>query len=388
MRKKFPVAFDLLPIFPFLKNEQGQSIATNSMSIKNPTLEKYNYLFPTIYPIFTAIYGQSIQSTPEFYSVKPPDVLDQLLGNYQDGKPTSKILGSGDGMVLAKSAFETNDESYVFENFNHGEIIFKRQVIEQILKLLNLDYQSSQVVEGKGTKISPSLIFLIRSPVTIEVVDESSNHYYEEDGIIFIENAQSGNYQLLVKGKEQGKYQVVIGQIAENNDVWEYIDGEITNSVPENQIDQYLINFNNQTAQLNFPTPTPLWTLTTTPTPSSTPTPTLTPIILPTQTPSPTPTTTFTSFSSPISTETNISSFSTPTPTPVFLAIRSEASDRNAPLSFPNADIKKTPANQGQVLGAKNDAKKPSSSFNFLPYLIPIFFPIAGYLIKKKFLSH
>jgi hypothetical protein len=68
--------------------------------------------------------------------------------------------------------------------------------------------------------------------------------------------------------------------------------------------------------------------------------------------------------------------------------MRSEASDQTAPLSFPNAEIKKTPANQGKVLGAKSNAKKPSTSFILFPYLIPIFFPIAGYLIKKKFLSH
>jgi pimeloyl-ACP methyl ester carboxylesterase/predicted GH43/DUF377 family glycosyl hydrolase len=364
IQKRFPVVFDLLPIFPFLKNEQGELIATDSMSIKNKTLAKYNFLFPIIYPLFTAIYGESTQSTPEFYYVKPPDLVDQLLGNYQDGKPISTVLGKGDGTVLAKSAFEVNDEAVNFDNFNHGEIIYKKQGIEQILKLLNLDYQSSQVVEGKGTKISPSLIFLIRSPATIEVVDESGNHYYEEDGIIFIENAQSGNYQLLVKGKEQGKYQVVIGQIAENNDVWEYIDGEITDSTPTNQVDQYLINFNNQTAQPNFPTFTPS----------------------PSPTPSPTTTTTLTSSSSSSSTGTNISSSSTLTPTPVFLAIRSGASDQTAPLSFPNADIKKTPANQGQVLGEKSKAKDTNKLSSVFIYLLPIIISVGGYLMRKKFL--
>jgi len=374
IRKRFPVAFDLFPIFSFLKNEQGELIATDSMSIKNQTLAKYNFLFPTIYPLFTAIYGETTQSTPEFYYVKPPDLLDQLLGNYQDGKPISTVLGNGDGTVLAKSAFETDDDAFQFANFNHGEIIYKKEAIEQILKILHLDYQSSQIIEGRKTIISPSLIFLIRSPASIEVVDESGTHYFEEDGIIFIENAQSGNYQLIVNGKEQGKYQVVVGQIAENNDIWEYLNGEITDSTPTNQVDQYLISFNNQTALPNFPTPSPSPTPTTIPTSSSTPTIT------------PTPST------SPNSTTNNILSSSTstptPTPTPVFLAMRSEASDQTAPLSFPSADIKKTPANQGQVLGSKSDLKKPSTFFNFFPYLIPIFLSIVGYLIKRKFISN
>jgi pimeloyl-ACP methyl ester carboxylesterase len=367
IRKRFPIAFDLLPIFPFLKNEKEELIATDSMSIKNPTLARYNSLFPSIYSIFTAIYGKSTKSTPEFYYVKTPELSDQLSGNYQDGKPTLTVLGNGDGTVLAKSAFEVNDDSYIFENFNHGEIIYKNQGIVQILKILNIDYQPPQIVEGQGTKISPSLIFMIRSPATLEVIDENNNHYFEQDGIIFIENARSGNYQLHVKGKELGKYQVVVGQIAENNDIWEYIDGEITDSTPVNQVDKYLVNFNNQTAQPNFPTSSP----------SSTPT------AIPTSSPTPTITS-----SSSSSTGTNISSSSTPTPTPVFLAMRSEGSDQTAPLSFSSADMKKTPVNQSQVLGAKSDAKKPSTSFILFPYLIPIFLSIVGYLIKKKFLSH
>jgi hypothetical protein len=68
--------------------------------------------------------------------------------------------------------------------------------------------------------------------------------------------------------------------------------------------------------------------------------------------------------------------------------MRSEGSDQTAPLSFSSADMKKTPVNQSQVLGAKSDAKKPSTSFILFPYLIPIFLSIVGYLIKKKFLSH
>lgn len=257
LQKKIPVAFDLLPIFAFLKDESGQLISTQSMILKNPTLPKFNFSFPQIYHQFTSLYATNIE-TPEYYTTQPPTVFDNLLGNYQDGRPVSLLKGSGDGTVLTKSAFEINDnDSLVFNNFNHGEIIYKKEVIKKILDTLNLNYDENNISEGKRTVISPSLIFLIRSPATMEVVAPDNNHYFEEEGIIFIENATTGNYQLLVKGKEKGSYQIIVGQIAANNDLWETIDGSIETDQPENEVDRYQINFNSDYASSQFPTPTP-----------------------------------------------------------------------------------------------------------------------------------
>ena len=65
---------------------------------------------------------------------------------------------------------------------------------------------------------------------------------------------------------------MVIGQISENNDLWESINGEITQSPASSQIDDYNILYNNQTAFSIFPTPT--LAPTETPVPTSTPQPT------------------------------------------------------------------------------------------------------------------
>ena len=61
--------------------------------------------------------------------------------------------------------------------------------------------------------------------------------------MIFIPDAQSGSYNLKVQGTDQGKYEVIIGQISENNDIWESINGEIIQSPASSQIDNYLINY-------------------------------------------------------------------------------------------------------------------------------------------------
>ncbi len=254
IRKKFPVAFDLLPLFDFLLKENNEKISTNSMTIKNPTLPKYNFSFPQIYPIFTAIYGSEIQ-TPSFYKIAQPNVIDSILGNYQDGRPIELRMESGDGIVLSKSAFEKNDDVIMFDSYDHGEIIYKKEPIKKILNLLDINLQNNSIIEGKSTKITQSLIFLIRSPATMEVVGPDNIKYLEEDGIIFIENAKEGNYQLKVKGIEKGSYQIIVGKIFEENDLWEKIDGDITSDNPTQEIDNYLINFSQITPTLT-PTPT------------------------------------------------------------------------------------------------------------------------------------
>ncbi|EKE13687.1 MAG: PGAP1 family protein [uncultured bacterium] len=249
LANKFPVAKDLFPTFNFLKDATGNEIDVNNITIKNSFLPQYNQNFSDIFPIFTAIYGEGGKNTPAGFIVETQNSVDQLLGNYTDGKPKESYFDLGDYTVLTKSAKEDTDAEKL--NLDHGGLIYKKDGIKKILELLDIQFEDSQIVEGKGTSINSSLIFMIKSPATITV--EFNNYIYnEENGIIFIPDAQSGNYNLKVQGTGQGKYEVVIGQISENNDLWESINGETTAS----QIDNYNILYNDQVASSVFPIPT------------------------------------------------------------------------------------------------------------------------------------
>jgi pimeloyl-ACP methyl ester carboxylesterase len=287
IKKRFPVALDLFPTFNFLKDKNGQEIPIDSLSIKNNTLLTYNPTFSQIFDIFTAIYGEKDEQTPAGYKIESPSVLDQLLGNYIDGKPIDIWYEKGDYTVLSKSANQDSDSKML--NFDHGEIITEKESIKKIFDTLHIGYSDDKIVSGQKTKISPSLIFLIHSPAKMKVLFNGQT-FEEEDGIIFIPEAQEGNYHLQVQGTNLGKYTVIVGQISQNNDLWEKIEGEITKTPPESQIDSYLINFNPQTANSIFPTPTPTNFISPTPQPSSTPTPTTTVSPNPNTTPTPTPT--------------------------------------------------------------------------------------------------
>ena len=106
--------------------------------------------------------------------------------------------------------------------------------------------------------------------------------FNEQDGLIYISNAPSGTYTLHIKGTENGTYSVVVGQISEQNDTWDTINGEIVQDPPSSQIDNYTISYDNVYSQSIQPTPTSI-------PPTPTPTPTFTPTPTPTFTPTPTP---------------------------------------------------------------------------------------------------
>lgn len=244
---KFPVAKDLFPTFNFLKNSQGNEISIDSLTIKNSFLTSYNQTLSEIFPLFTAIFGEKDKNTLAGFIVEPQNSLDQLLGNYSDGKPKESYSDLGDYLILSKSASQDTDSEKLY--FDHEEIITKKEAIGKILKTLNINFTNDQISEGQKTIISPSLIFMIKSPATMEVVFNGQT-YPEQEGIIFIENVQSGDYQLKVKGIEKGQYTVMVGQIGKKKDLWNEIKGEITGNPPASQTDNYNIKFDN-----NFPKP-------------------------------------------------------------------------------------------------------------------------------------
>lgn len=240
-----PIAKDLLPTYNFLKNQNNQEINIQTMKIKNDTLLSYQGNFSNIFPILMTVSGEK-GNTLFGFKIGQRTILDQLLDLYPDGRPVEDYYQIGDYTVLLSSAKAGNNQTIL--NLDHGEIIYKKEAIKKILDELNIVYQDNQIAEGRKTQIFPSLIFLIKSPAEMEVQFQNQT-YPEEEGMIFIENAKEGDYQLKVKGKEKGRYTVIIAQLTANDDLWSTIEGEITKEPPTSQIDTYSFNFNPQSPQ-------------------------------------------------------------------------------------------------------------------------------------------
>lgn len=238
--KKIPVLYDLFPVFNFLKNKSQEEIPIESLSIKNLFLTSYNNAAQEIFPKFTSIFGEKGDRTPGGFSIEERTVIDNLLGNYPDGHPVQMFFDKGDYLVLSKSADLDSDSQKI--GFDHTELVTEKESIKKIFDQLNLSYQEDQIVPGEKTILSPSLIFIIKSPAEIEV-EYKNTLYKEKEGIIFIPNAPLGNYVLRVKGKEAGNYSLIIGLIGEEKDTWNKIEGTIREEFPVAQQDIYTVYF-------------------------------------------------------------------------------------------------------------------------------------------------
>lgn len=248
VNEKIPIVKDLLPTYNFLKNQNNQEISIQDMSIKNDTLLSYNSNLTNLPNLFQTLVGEK-GNTLAGYKVGPRTTIDQLLDNYPDGRPIENFYQIGDYTVLSSCA-QAGNNNKIF-NLDHGEIIYKKEPIKEILNSFSIPYQENQIIEGAATKINPSLLFLILSPAQMEVT-YYNNTYIEKDGLIFIENAQSGDYQLNITGKQKGDYQILIGQVGNDNDQWSSVYGTISADPSTSQSDEYLISFD-QHSPLEFP---------------------------------------------------------------------------------------------------------------------------------------
>lgn len=252
--RSLPVLYDFVPTFNFLKKVNGEEINIDDMLLNNTTLRRLNNSLPDLFDRFVAIYGEKDARTPAGYIVNEP-VLNSHGVFTEDPKPISPFFAPGDYTVLSQSGKDERDPDYIRLPFDHNELIYKKEGIESVFNALSLDYDPSLIVEGVKTEISPSLVFMMQSPAEMEVVF-ADKVYKEEDGIIFIPGAQTGQYALKVKGLEQGSYTVSIGEISKNNDYWYKIRGSIVQDPPDSQIDAYKVDFNSETILIPTPIPT------------------------------------------------------------------------------------------------------------------------------------
>lgn len=240
VQTEIPSLYDLFPVFDFLKKQNGEFKPTSSLTIQNSTLNTYANL-GSVADKMTVMYGNKApNSSPLAYGLTNRALIDRLSGDYLDGRPLRTIYGPGDYLVpTVSSVIGDRTEELPLD---HGEIIYSKPAISKILDALEISYQEDDVAEGSATKISPSLIITIQSPIEASV-QLGTQTYYAENGIIFIPNAISGNYSLNVKKLQPGDYTITVAQVAQQNDVWEQFTGTIEERNVSEE-DKYAIKYN------------------------------------------------------------------------------------------------------------------------------------------------
>lgn len=242
VRALLPSLYDLFPTFDFVQSRRANSVKpVDSMSIQNTLLHEYNSNTASIDDKLTTIYGtKSDNSSPSMYLVHERTWSDYLLGIYPDGRPYRTIYESGDYLVPKTSSSFGVHQTYL--PLDHNELIFNGAGIDQILQTLEIPHLATDIVEGKRTILSPSLVIVAQSPVEIELSSENSVTQ-EHDGIIVVPNAPTGRYTLAVTKQTPGSYRITLAQIATDNDVWEQFEGVI-DEAHVGETDLYTIDYN------------------------------------------------------------------------------------------------------------------------------------------------
>jgi len=171
--------------------------------------------------ILTTFSGK-VGNTPEYYKIGPPTTIDTFLGLWADGKPVSTLVNTGDYTILTKSAGIDGKSESILDKLDHSDMVVTKPAIQKILD--KLDICPCNIVEGKKTIFSPSLLLTLLSPADIEVISPSGKSFTTDEKIIFIENPESGNYTIKITGTGTGSYRLLIGKFG-NTDTWEEISG-------------------------------------------------------------------------------------------------------------------------------------------------------------------
>ncbi|MCX6732001.1 MAG: hypothetical protein NTV98_00495, partial [Candidatus Roizmanbacteria bacterium] len=210
--------------------------------------------------------------------------LDVLFNNYPDGHPQSSWQEDGDGVVLLKS---TLNQMSPIPNSNHGQMIFSKENIKTILSFLGITTQDSDIPEGKETQIFPALFAFIQSPASIKI-EHNGIVQNENEGMIWITNAENGEYKLHVDGTEVGEYTVSVWLIGSTEDKW----FQFKNTSNVGSKDIFKITFDTTTGGIVSEYIVPSPTLIPKPQPTKIPTPSVVikPTCKPTITKYPTPT--------------------------------------------------------------------------------------------------
>lgn len=207
--KVLPVLNDLLPVFPYLKNNNGefiQSVHKNELLTTQPFESTISQLY----------LGSSNSKIKAGYILDSRTLLETLENIYEDGHPREAWEEDGDGVILLKS---TLNQSMPVSSLSHGETIFNKNNLKIILSALGIDIQENEIPIGKETQIFPAILAFIQSPATMKI--ESKNGVVNENqGMLWLQDAQNETYSLRVTGAEDGEYTLSIWLIGEDDDKW------------------------------------------------------------------------------------------------------------------------------------------------------------------------
>lgn len=195
-----PSIRNLLPIIDYLKRKDGSDIPVSSMQAQN------NWLLPTAFgpPYFGVTMGTlngTERNTLRTIEVKPPNRMDQLLGNWRDGKPTGKRLSAdGDGFVLSESSELPDVQSFTLP-LDHGGIISDPSAVDTIIGFLNGAATGTHQRTQNQSSAASSALLVVMDGGSATLLDKHGNIFRDNEGQITLLSPSDEEFTLTIKPK-------------------------------------------------------------------------------------------------------------------------------------------------------------------------------------------
>lgn len=235
VRAMVPSFRNLLPVFDYLKNNNGGVIPESQMKWRNNFLPGLNGGLNAILGQLSTTAGMGTD-TDRWYRTQPRNSVELALRLWEDGKPVQTEYESGDNAVLPESARITpaaND--LVFNNVVHEQMLNYPSVQEKIFETLGLNF------EPVTTQVLPDwqrvTLVTVASPATFKVVGPGGQIYLPEAGLVAIDNSLNGEYRVEVTATGVGNFTVYFGRLDGDDEAWEERSGSFSQS-------GQVINFN------------------------------------------------------------------------------------------------------------------------------------------------
>lgn len=210
LRKMTPIIFDLIPSFDFLKKNDNMVKTASSNYVR----EKNNQL-PEILTSLMTFDGIGVE-TKEWISLGERNLMDKVLGIWEEGRPIDYIYGEGDGTVLKKSALIEGALSFEL-NSEHGDLMSEGK--EKLFEEMGLG-GVSRLKNFSGVEKEVNKVFYISGPV-MATIDCGEGEMIPNEGWLLTWTQE--NCRVKMEGQESANYYLVIG----NDEGWSYFEGKL-----------------------------------------------------------------------------------------------------------------------------------------------------------------
>ena len=252
IRNIAPSGENFLPTFVYMKSKRNPELTLLPQNL----IQKNNFLFALnsqnfdeVKDAMTTIAG--IEEDVEYDTLRwlvinddnwfgTKNWIDVLTGKWEDMKPDYREFSPDGDLHILKLSSLIDGTKQVEVRGTHDSIMHEEEGLQAILNGLNLSYVP--VINPPPFLFRvPFIAAIIHSPADIKIIGPDnleagfdsggcSNCYYSaDDGVIFISDAQAGDYQIELTPKDSGgNYRLDFGQITKDKESWNSIEGKIS----------------------------------------------------------------------------------------------------------------------------------------------------------------